>query len=331
MSVRRIQAAIAGLALTPTVALAAELDPLAPCKAIVQAVRSSAVQPGVFNRSVDLERLLPANVIRRSAAIRDLGLAAKAARLFEFASADTVQLQHVGGDIWRAWTIEGTADCTYEKFFRLRPDGGVESLPVPLSFSELCFSSGRDVGAVGAGPGLIETDTLAHPDFGLDIEATPWNGSWGRTCRAALRFTDRFQVTERFCGDRAVCAAGSAAAPGLAERLARSPHRTPGALEVGLNVLGGRGELPTFGAAAHTEFPDYSDTAAFLPVTLAGRRLLAHVGVGGVGWRPIGDYLVTLYPPGDGDHPLAGYVVERRLTGLKSATVSIPQPWVNPH
>src|SRR6202042_1662554 len=112
--------------------------------------------------------------------------------------------------------------------------------------------------------------------------------------------------------------AGGQAAPKLAAMIARSGGRNPpGETFAAMRYPDVRGALATFGAKAKTEFTDYSDTQISIAVTLAGKPLVAHVGIGGAAWRPIGDYLVTLYPPGDGDHPLAGYVVQRRAASLK--------------
>jgi hypothetical protein len=320
---------LAGLAATPALAApAAPTTSFAPCAAVVQVIRNAGTRASgpSFGFQGRLAQLLRAGAPE----VKDPALAKKAARLLDLADPDAIRLQRLDGQVWRASTIEGSADCTTDGFFRVKPDGSLTAVRTPPSFAELCFTSGRSLGVVAGRPALIETDSLAHPDLGLDVEVTPWDGRWGAACRAALRFNDSFQVSERFCGDKAVCEAGAAAAPGLARSLARSggdgPDPAPG---VALDFVNSGGGLETFGARAKTRFPNFSDTAVFLPVTVAGRRLTAHVSVGGVGERPMGDYLMTLYPRGDADHPLAGYVVERRPVALKSAAVSRPKPWVN--
>jgi hypothetical protein len=94
----------------------------------------------------------------------------------------------------------------------------------------------------------------------------------------------------------------------------------------------GRPVLASFGAKPRTEFPEYSDDGQTVAVQVAGRTLLANVGIGGVAWRAMGDYLVTLYrKDAAGLHPVAGFVVRRRATTLSRAEASIPTPWVNPH
>jgi len=325
-----------GLAILATAsgfpALAKPPSSMAPCNAIAQAARAEAMRPASANRAIDLERLLPPVIGTPQPASEDPALLAEATRLFGAGALDVIEVQPVAPGLWRAQSTQGTLHCADDLFFRRQANGNASLMRTPPSFGELCNTSWREMRSGPLGPILLETETFSNPELGVDVEVTPWGGAWGPACRASLRFTDSFRLTERFCHDRSICAAGAEAAPKLAVLIARSGDRDPpGQTLAPMRYPEGRGELATFGAKAKTEFTDYSDTQRSLTVTIAGKPLVAHIGIGGVGWRPIGDYLVTLYPPGDVDHPLAGYVVERRVAGLKSATVSQPKPWVNPH
>jgi hypothetical protein len=326
----RIGLAILAAAGSP--ALAKPPPPMAPCNAIAQAARAEAVRPATANRAIDLERLLPPVIGTPQPASEDPALLAAATRLFDASALDVIEVQPVAPGVWRAQSMQGTLHCTDDLFFRREAKGKTSLVRTPPSFDELCNTSWRAMRSGPLGPILVETETFSSPELGVDVEVTPWTGAWGPSCRASLRFKDSFTLTERFCHDRSICAAGAAAAPKLAALIARSGDRDPpGQTLAPMRYPEGRGALATFGAKAKTEFTDYSDTQRSLAVTIAERPVVAHVGIGGVGWRPIGDYLVTLYAPGDGDHPLAGYVVQRRAAGLKSAAVSEPKPWVNPH
>lgn len=313
-------------------ALAKPPAPRSPCNAIAQAARSATVSPGAANRAIDLAALLPAVIGTAQPASKDPALIAQATKLFDAGAADVIEVQPVAPGVWRAQTMQGTLHCINDLFFRRNARGKLDLLPTPPSFDGLCNTSWREMRSGPLGAILVETEALSHPDLGLDVEITPWTGAWGPSCRASLRFSDSLKLTERFCHDPAICEAGAKAAPKLAALVARFAGRDPpGETLVPARYPDGRGVLPTFGAQAKTEFTGYSDTQTSVAATIGGKAVVAHIGIGGVGWRPIGDYLVTLYPEGDIGHPLAGYVVERRVAGLKSATVSEPRPWVNPH
>jgi hypothetical protein len=88
--------------------------------------------------------------------------------------------------------------------------------------------------------------------------------------------------------------------------------------------------LPTFGAKPRTEYANYAGNHQVALVEIAGKTLIARIGIGGVGWREIGDYLIAFYTDdAHGVDPVASFVVERQNTGLQSVTTSVPQPYVN--
>jgi hypothetical protein len=357
---RKIQAAIVmkfvGLAMLGSLAagqaLAASLDPLAPCKALVAQVAARGSLMRVSGRTL-LEReevLAPLIQIgKRSPPTPELS--ARAAYLLpEWNTLGAQDLQRVDRNTWRAALTQGTLDCADEAFFRVGEDGRVTRLATPPSYEELCWTSGRDMGSFRGTPALVETEILDRPQIGMDIEITPWAGDWQASCRASLRYDDVFTLTETFCGDRKLCRAGTALAPKLAR--AFSHDRNGSQLESvsppspkGLTALGdieaarlprdgesGRPILASFGAKPHTEFPEYSDEMQTVAVQVAGQPLLANVGIGGVAWRAMGDYLITFYrKQGATFRPVAGYVVRRCATTLSKAETSIPTPWVNPH
>jgi hypothetical protein len=197
-------------------ALAAPVDPLAPCKALVAQMTAKGSLIRVGGRTL-LEReevLTPlVRIGKRSRPTPELS--AKAAQLLpEWTTLGAQDLQQVDKDTWRAVLTQGTLDCEEEAFFRVGEDGRVTRLATPPSYDELCWTRGRDMGSFRGKPALIETETLDRPTLGMDVEITPWANGWQASCRASLRYNDTFKLTETFCTDRAVCRAGAALAPG---------------------------------------------------------------------------------------------------------------------
>ena len=197
---------------------------------------------------------------------------------------------------------------------------------------------------------MIEQEVLEHPLLGVDVEITPWTNGERATCQVAIRFNDAFHVTERFCKDQSVCLAAELLAPKMAEALARSndgttlatiappPPQQRQAVSTRLvkakeSFESGRlgyTELPTFGAKPKTKYSEYAGSPQLTLIALAGQTLIARVGIGGIGWRELGDYLITLYSnDGDDLDPIASFVVARRNTGLRTVTTSVPKPYVN--
>jgi hypothetical protein len=88
--------------------------------------------------------------------------------------------------------------------------------------------------------------------------------------------------------------------------------------------------LPTFGAKPRTEYSSYAGNHQVALVEIGGKILIARVGIGGIGWREMGDYLIAFFTDDThGIDPVASFVVERQNTGLQSVTTSVPQPYVN--
>jgi hypothetical protein len=353
MTARVAALALLACGLAATAASAAGPDGLAPCEALAAPAKARVVQ-GATVRSFTLSRdglLAPlAAPTKRSPAATDL--AAKLARLVpEWANEDSKEVQQIDGMTWRAIVTQGTLRCEEEVFFRVASNGALARLATPPAYSDLCWTGGREVGTVEGRPALIETEILDRPVLGADVEITPWANGWTQSCRLSLRYDDAFRLAETFCHDPAVCRAGAALAPKLARAFSHNP-KDDAALsavappsQAALKAWGdvgalvsklprdeqsARPALASFGAEPKTEFPDYSDTMTAVGVRVGGQILLANVGIGGVGWRAMGDYLVTFYRwDGAALHPVAGYVVERRVGKLSSAAVSVPKPYVD--
>lgn len=330
-------------------------EPLAPCEAVATHVKSVAADPGVVERPQgqdydDYEALLAPIINLPPPELADGDLWAKAKKLPGGDQDTIVEVQHVDGPVWRLLQMAGTANCQTERFISVRPDGELSAIDTPVVFGDLCWRSYRQVGRVGGQPALIEQEVLEHPLLGVDVEITPWTKGERATCQVAIRFNDAFHVTERFCKDQSVCLAAEPLAPKMAEALARSNDGTtlatvappPPQQRQAVSTLlvkakqsfeSGRlgyAELPTFGAKPKTKYSEYAGSPQLTLIALAGQTLIARVGIGGIGWRELGDYLITLYSnDGDDLDPIASFVVARQNTGLRTVTTSVPKPYVN--
>lgn len=329
----------------------------APCDAVAAHVKTMAANPAIFetNPPFDAQALLaPLVSIPQSAPVNAeyAEVYTKAAPLLfpETREADdrpVLDIQHVEGGPWRAVALQGTAHCTFERFFTRNSDDTLSSIATPEAYGNLCWSSWRDVGIIAGKPALIEQEEQDHPLMGLDVEITPWSAAeWTKACRVSIRFNDAFRVAEQFCSDhQAVCSSAQSLAPKLAQALARvvdgktlgdvSPPTPVEAKDFDARLASakkafethdpGDAVLPTFGANPRTEFPYYGSTDAVVLVDVDGKTYIARVGIGALGWRDIGDYLVAIYSDDqNGLNPVASYVVQRRVSGLQSVETSVP-------
>jgi hypothetical protein len=344
------------LGVSAVAAKAGAAAPISPCDPVAARVRSAATDLSMVQRPAgqdydDYDRLLAPIIRFPRPKLADADLWGKAKPFLDPDFGDQVyEVQQVTGPVWRAVRVAGTAECQTERFFSVRRDGGLSPIDTPAVFANLCWASSRRIGEVSGRPALIEQEIKVHPQLGVDVEITPWAGGALKTCQVAIRFDDAFHLTERFCADSSVCVAAEPLALKLAEAFARSddgatmtsvappPPEQAQALASRLvkakesfeSAQFGYTELPTFGAKPSTKYSVYSGNPQVTLMALGGRTFIARVGIGGIGWRELGDYLIALYG-GDGDDlgPIASYVVERKNIGLRSVTTSVPKPYVN--
>ena len=335
---------IAGL---PTPLLAAPQDQLAPCRQLADQVRQRARTHSDFVK-LDVNALLaPTLIVRGAVAAPPRAVRAAAERLLEVDSGGALELSILSPGVWRAERMEGTANCTRDVFFRMAR-GQPVTLPAPPAFTDLCWTSSRRVGVMKKAAVLVQRDSVDGSVPGFDVEITPWRGGWRPACRLSVRYRDAFKVTESFGESQALRRSAVPLATQLATALARTlgvsepsvaaaapvaaarryPALMVAAKRFAARDMTGADSLPTFGEAAKTEFTDFSDTVTSAVVVIDGEPFVARVGVGGVGWRPIGDYLVVLYRQGAKDlEPAASFVVTQSMTGLLSAKAEVPKPW----
>lgn len=330
--------------------------PITPCDTLAAHVKSIVADPKVLERPPgqdydDYDALFAPSMHFPQPRLADPDLRKRAKRFLHSEFDDQAyEVQHVAGTVWRAVAVAGTAQCQTERFFSVRPDGGLAAINAPAAFGDLCGFSSRRIGTVSGRPALIEREIQVHPLLGVDVEITPWTRGERTACRIAIRFNDAFVPTERFCKDPSVCVAAEPIATKLAESLARNddgtrlaavaPPTAPQAEAMAARLAKAKArfeslefsytDLPTFGGNAKTRYPVYGGSPKITLIATAGQPLIARVGIGGVGWRELGDYLITLYSgAGDDFDPVASFVVARKNIGLQSVTTGIPKPYVD--
>ncbi|HXQ17361.1 MAG TPA: hypothetical protein VN814_22325 [Caulobacteraceae bacterium] len=254
-------------------------------------------------------------------------------------------VQPLAPGLFVASDTQGTLDCQGFVFLRVGPGGEAKIVPGPPAFTDQCWTDAGQAGRVFGQPAFVETSDFADPAADTQQAAiTPWTGEgWGLPCRLTLTYRIAFAMTERFCGDFAVCAAATPLAADIAAVHGKTSADAPftyGAAPSGdelalLERFGGAKPdemttppFSTFGVKAKTAFDTYSyNDVDLFPLRLDGVSYVAAVGYGGVGWRMIGDTLIAVYSADDDKlKPLAGFVVVKSVTGLASAEVDRPKP-----
>jgi hypothetical protein len=252
-----------------------------------------------------------------------------------------------GTDVYMASMIAGTLDCQTPTFVRATSPRRFRLIRAPRAWGEgdLCWTGSLNAGRAAGQPALVQIDSYDSSQPAADnLEITPWAGAgWAEACDLSVVYRAEFAVSERFCGDARICEDAAKLAPRIAKAhlqwSSKSPFRfgpAPSAAGQAAFDLAAKSlpaspntpDFPTFGATPKTEFPDFSygEDDPF-PLTLRGVTYLAVAGIGGVGWREIGDDLLAVYAIDDGKlRPLAGIVVKRSVTGMASVDVSHPKP-----
>src|SRR5579872_250052 len=323
-------------------ARAAGADALAPCERLSAHARGlpdSAWVKG-FRALKPQLTLADRNAKPSRLEARVAGMASVKAALSDEEGGYPVHVEQLAPNLFVASVTEGTLECETFAFLKTGPGGRATIVPGPPAFSDQCWTDSGQAGRVLGQPAFVETSDFTDPAADEQhLEITPRTGDgWGPSCRLTLNYRISFAVSERFCGDRGVCAAATpfAASIAAAHGKARSdapftygPPPSKAAMELMAAARGAiPGELPTFGAKAKTAFVGFSNEGLdVFPLQLKGVTYVAAVGYGGVGWREIGDTLLAIYrAKGDLLTPLAGFVVVKSVKDLASAKVDRPKP-----
>jgi hypothetical protein len=251
----------------------------------------------------------------------------------------TVSLYRFGGSsVSMAESVGGTASCQYFVFFDAPSAGAAHVVAAPpvVESAEpftFCVKTTGYAGQVAGVPAfVVETDR----DSTVELSFTPWRGGgWQGQCKVVIRFSDVFEMTDRFCKD-VDCNAMADQALSLTKKVDRAPQAAPedanghDAKFKALKKLADDSppgvQLPTFGGQIHGLFGSYNDFAedsVFLPIVVGGETYLGRVGHGAVGWRKVPDYLFAAYKRvGDSLEPVAGFYISKMRGKPLSVTVN---------
>jgi hypothetical protein len=251
---------------------------------------------------------------------------------------DTSTLYRFGGSsLSMAKAVGGTARCQSFVFFDAPPAGAAHAVAAPPVVQNaepftFCVKTTGYAGEVSGVPAfIVETDQ----DSMVDLSFTPWrDGGWQGQCKVVIRFSDIFEMTDRFCKD-VDCNAMADQALSLTKKVDQSPQAASDdandqgdkfkALKKLADDTPPSIQLPTFGGQIHGVFGSYNDFAeesVFLPIVVGGETYLGRVGHGAIGWRRVPDYLFAAYKKvGDSLEPVAGFYITKLRGKPLSATV----------
>jgi len=102
-----------------------------------------------------------------------------------------------------AEVMQGTMHCRRFEFFDTAPTGAsrIAAPPIVSANDEtaFCWTRSAYAGEVAGVPAFITQDDR---DDVVGLSITPWrDGQWQTSCRVTIKFTPRFEVTERYCSD----------------------------------------------------------------------------------------------------------------------------------
>ena len=241
----------------------------------------------------------------------------------------TFSLYRFGGSsLSMAEAVGGTASCQYFVFFDAPPAGAAHAVAAPPVVENaepftFCVKTTGYAGEVAGVPAfVVETDR----DSTVELSFTPWrDGGWQGQCTVVIRFSDIFEMTDRFCKD-VDCNATAEQALSLTKKVDQSPQAAQDeangqdakfkALKKLADDRPPDNQLPTFGGQIHGLFGgaynDFAEDSVLLPVVVSGETYLGRVGHAAVGWRKVPDYLFAAYKKvGDSLEPVAGFYISK--------------------
>ena len=251
----------------------------------------------------------------------------------------TVSLYRFGGSsVSMAESVGGTASCQYFVFFDAPSAGAAHVVAAPpvVESAEpftFCVKTTGYAGQVAGVPAfVVETDR----DSTVELSFTPWRGGgWQGQCKVVIRFSDVFEMVDRFCKD-VDCTEMANQALSLTRKVDQSPQAAQDeangrdakfkALKTLADDRPPDSQLPTFGGEIHglfgSAYNEFAQDAVLVPIVVGGETYLGRVGHATVAWRTVPDYLFAVYKRvGDGLEPVAGFYISKTRGKPTSATV----------
>ena len=251
----------------------------------------------------------------------------------------TVSLYRFGGSsVSMAESVGGTASCQYFVFFDAPSAGAAHVVAAPpvVESAEpftFCVKTTGYAGQVAGVPAfVVETDR----DSTVELSFTPWRGGgWQGQCKVVIRFSDVFEMVDRFCKD-VDCTEMANQALSLTRKVDQSPQAAQDeangrdakfkALKTLADDRPPDSQLPTFGGEIHglfgSAYNEFAQDAVLVPIVVGGETYLGRVGHATVAWRTVPDYLFAAYKRvGDSLEPVAGFYISKTRGKPTSATV----------
>ena len=231
--------------------------------------------------------------------------------------------------------IEGSASCERFLFFEVPPAGAAHPVAAPAVVQTaepfaFCSMTKAYAGEVSGTPAfIVETDQEGT----VDLSLTTWReGGWQRPCKVVIRFSDVFEVTDRFC-EGVNCSEMAQQALALVKKADQSPQaaeedangqgKFTAMKELAANDPRDTQSFPTFGGSLRGPgSAEFAPDSVVLPIVVGGETYLARVGHPAIGWRTYPDYLLAAYRlVGNGFEPAAGIYISKTRGKPVSATV----------
>ena len=251
----------------------------------------------------------------------------------------TFSLYRFGGSsLNMAESVGGTANCQYFLFFDAPPAGAAHAVAAPPVVQNaepftFCVKTTGYAGEVAGVPAFI---VEADQDSRVELSFTPWReGGWQGQCKVVIRFSDVFEMTDRFCKD-VDCNAMAEQALSLTKKVDQASQAAPkdaGSQDATFKALKKLADdqpldtkLPTFGGQIHglfgSAYNEFAQDSVLLPIVVGGETYLGRVGHAAVAWRTVPDYLFAAYKRvGDSLEPVAGFYISKTRGKPISATV----------
>jgi hypothetical protein len=241
----------------------------------------------------------------------------------------TFSLHRFGGSsLNMAESVGGTASCQYFVFFDAPPDGAAHAIAAPPVVQNaepftFCVKTTGYAGEVAGEPAfMVETDQ----DSTVELSFTPWrDGGWQGPCKVVIRFSDVFEMVDRFCKD-VDCTEMANQALSLTKKVDQNPQATRDeangqdarfkALEKLADDRPPDNQLPTFGGEIHglfgSAYNEFAQDSVLVRIVVGGETYLGRVGHAAVAWRTVPDYLFGVYKKvGDSLEPVAGFYISK--------------------
>ena len=228
-----------------------------------------------------------------------------------------------------AQVMQGTMHCRRFEFFDTSSTGASRLTAPPIATTNdetaFCWTRSAYAGEVAGVPAFITQDDR---DDVVGLSITPWqDGQWQTSCRVTVKFTPRFEVTERYCSGMD-CAAIADQALEFAKTidrgaaLAGNPNESFRILKKLAEDDPPDDDLRALRGTFDNAYSQFARQSVMMPVTVGGETYLGRIGHAALGWRISPDYLFAMYKKGNyGLEPVAAVYISKTRDKPLSVTI----------